>query len=461
MKIYSLIVFLIVSSFNVKGTDTFFNGKAPFHPNRSLTIYTVQDFLTRTQEKISEIKVSNDGEFEIKLDLEKTSYLLFDFGKVKRYMYAQPGQKYKLLIETIEAKIVTSESIYALDERPMNILQVDSNELNNVMLRIDADIAKFTLENGAKLLSGSPIKEVDQLASRISKKYPLNSSNFLSLYTEYRLAEVYQICYKGNKALFRTDYLLSKPTYADNPAYMKVFRDQFTKYLRSNIDQGFSQSIYQLINDNNYHGLMEKIYPTGGQYADQLKELLVLNLFYENFGNQNFNPQMVKNLLAKLQVNTRSASNKLVATNIIRRIKELTPGSEAPSFALYDVDSNLIQLSDFKEKKVYLSFTESWSRSFELDVKIMNQWKEKYPDLEIITIIVDRDMSSYAAFIAKNQPNWTIVHAGLTPTVMLDYKLTNNPSFFLIGEDGELLLSPAKSPYEGFEQQYADLLQGN
>ena len=76
----------------------------------------------------------------------------------------------------------------------------------------------------------------------------------------------------------------------------------------------------------------------------------------------------------------------------------------------------------------------------------------------IITILIDEDRQAYIDFMEKYEPDWTVLHAGRVPTILLDYKLNNYPSYFLIGPDGKLIISPAKSPYDRFEKQYINYL---
>lgn len=453
-----LLVLVLLANLSFART-TLISGKAPIHPNKKLTIYTVNDFLTRTKNKVAEITVSNQGTFSFDIDIEKTTYLLMDFGKVKRFMYIEPAENYQVLIDNVSEQILTSESIYATDEQPAHITNKDSSDINELVEDIEGEIALFTLKHKLMLLH-APVKDsIDVFSSYLSRKYPVNKSNFFSLYVEYSLAQLYQLCYKTNKSYFIHSYLLGKTPYSDNPAYMRIFRKQFHKYLSQNPDIDFRNKIYGYINKNNYQSLMDEIYFAEGSSANEFKELLLLYLFYENYGNPHLNPEMVKNLIDKIQTTTKSISNRQVATNILRRIMELTPGSDAPDFALYDVDSNIIQLSNYRGKYVYLTFGESWSRAFEMDVKIMKSWKEKYPEIEIITVLVDEDRMAYETFLAEQVPNWTVLHAGLIPTVSLDYKIKNYPSYFLIDPEGKLIFSPAKSPYEGFEKQYMNYQQ--
>lgn len=458
MKNNIILVTLLVMSIVASAKESFIKGIAPSFKNKTFTVYSVSEFLTNTKEKVAELKTGENGNFKVDFDITDVTYVLIDFGKVERYLFIEPGKTYHVKVDNIATDILASQSVFATDEQPINITNNDSTELNELLLRVESDIALFTLQNKNDLLYKAKKEIIDDFANSLNRKYPVNQSNFFSIYVEYSLAQLYQLCYKSSPDLFAIEFLLGKSTYPNNPAYMRVFKKEFNQYLNSNIDPNFALNIFNLINSNNYASVIEELYPSSKNYGQDFKELLLLHSFYENYGNPRIRKESVENLISQMINRSGSKANKLVATNIQKRIKELNPGSAAPDFALYNIDSAIVQLSNYAGNYVYLGFAESWSRPFEMDIKIMQQWMEKYPELQIITILVDEDRAAYEDFIEKYQPEWTVLHAGLVPTVTLDYKLNNYPSYFLIGPDGKLIMSPAKSPYDRFEKQYINYL---
>lgn len=453
-----LLIVGILSSTLMMARETVIKGIAPGFNNHGFTVYTVEEFLTATKNQVADLSTGDNGNFQVDFDITNVTYVLLDFGKVERYLFIEPGKTYHVKIDKVSGELSASQSVFAIDEQPITITNTDSTDLNELMLRIDSEIARFTLKHSIDLLHKAKKEYIDDFAMELNRKYPVNQSNFFSIYVEYSLAQLYQVSYKSSPDLFAIEFLLGKATYPNNPAYMKVFRKEFNQYLSSNIDRDFSSNIFRLMNENNYDQVLEDLYPSTKNYGADFKELLFLNVIYQNYGNPRIKKESVKNLVGQLLERSVSKENKIVATNIQRRIKELAPGFAAPEFVLYDIDSNIVRLSNYAGNYVYLGFAESWDRQFEMDMKIMKQWKEKYPELMIITILIDEDRLAYEDFIKKYDPDWKVLHAGLVPTVTLDYKLDNYPSYFLIGPDGKLILSPAKSPYNRFEKQYINYL---
>ena len=129
------------------------------------------------------------------------------------------------------------------------------------------------------------------------------------------------------------------------------------------------------------------------------------------------------------------------------------PGFDPPAFSLYNQNNKLVNLTDFKGQYVYLNFcmcsSYSCIKEFELLKKMTEKYKEK---LTIVTIATDESQSVMAEYANKEKLPWTFLHFGNQPTILEEYDIRAYPTYFLIGPDGKLLISPAQSPGENFEQ---------
>ena len=132
------------------------------------------------------------------------------------------------------------------------------------------------------------------------------------------------------------------------------------------------------------------------------------------------------------------------------------PGYKPADFALYDSDSNLVRLSDFQEAYVYLNFCNSFSyycvKEYEY-LKVLAQRMEG-KNLKIVTILVDDSYSMMKDLVGNNNYPWTFLHFSNQPEVLDSYYIQSYPAYFLIGPQGEMLLAPAPSPMENFQNTF-------
>jgi hypothetical protein len=58
-----------------------------------------------------------------------------------------------------------------------------------------------------------------------------------------------------------------------------------------------------------------------------------------------------------------------------------------------------------------------------------------------------------------NSYPWTFLHFSNQPDLLDDYDIRGYPSYFLIGPEGRLILSPAPSPVENFESTFLRIFE--
>jgi len=116
--------------------------------------------------------------------------------------------------------------------------------------------------------------------------------------------------------------------------------------------------------------------------------------------------------------------------------------------------SRLMSHQILKKKVFCNSFSYYCVKEYEY-LKILQQRLQDR--LKIITILVDDSFQSMRDLMKNNNYPWTFLHFSNQPQVIDDYDIQTYPSYFLIGPEGKLVLSPAPSPAENFEATFNKL----
>ncbi|MCK4738434.1 MAG: TlpA family protein disulfide reductase [Deltaproteobacteria bacterium] len=131
----------------------------------------------------------------------------------------------------------------------------------------------------------------------------------------------------------------------------------------------------------------------------------------------------------------------IVVFVVVGQKKEYTTvvaGSEAPNFTLPDLEGNLVSLSDFKGKVIFLNFWATWCETCTEEMPSMeyiNKVYELYP-FEIIAISVDdADAQILKDFREKFKLTFTILH-DRKGNIKDAYKTTGVPETFFIDQNG-------------------------
>ena len=66
-------------------------------------------------------------------------------------------------------------------------------------------------------------------------------------------------------------------------------------------------------------------------------------------------------------------------------------------------------------------------------------------------MLTDDNREDISRFLRSTGYSWTFLHYGNRPEVIKDYDVRAYPTYYLIGPDQKLVMSPAVSPQEGFE----------
>ncbi|VAW50912.1 hypothetical protein MNBD_GAMMA06-1604 [hydrothermal vent metagenome] len=101
-----------------------------------------------------------------------------------------------------------------------------------------------------------------------------------------------------------------------------------------------------------------------------------------------------------------------------------------------------VQLTDFKDKVVYLDFWASWCLPCKKSFPWMRDMKKRYADqgFEILAVNLDKDKALADEFLQQMDVNF-VVAFDASGDVAAEYKLRGMPSSYLIGRDGKIYAS--------------------
>lgn len=135
--------------------------------------------------------------------------------------------------------------------------------------------------------------------------------------------------------------------------------------------------------------------------------------------------------------------------NAIKEAIELTP---APEFTLQNQNGELVSLSSFKGKVVYMDVWATWCIPCLNEMKKGEPLKNKFKDqkdLVFLYVSIDEKMANWKSWVAKNaKPGAThlISIGGEDEKFMTRYDVQSIPRFIIIDRDGNLYYSHAPAP---------------
>jgi len=457
---------------HAQGARVRITGRSPDYAGDSLKFFGYSNMITFSEKELTSCIVGDSGVFECTLSLDEPRLVFSHLGVYNCFLYAEPGMEYEVRLPRKRPKSVSEEANQYFEEKSVHLsLKVTGTSGDFTMPEKDEELNflihafndyfypyyyKFAVNAYSDRIDQKELKDaVDNLQSPFKD---IRSPYFLD-YMEYRIGLLNHYGSQLSSQRIIEDFFLDKPVLYQNTAYMELFNEIFNDFFDQFNENYPKRNLPRILNrDKDYSGLNEILVRDASLRNDSLRELILLKAFYDGFYDpQNIRSSMLQ-LLDSLQVNTSIELHRNMVRDIMLEITRLLPGYTPPDFALYDQDSTLVYLSDFQGEYIYLSFCNSFSyyciKEYEY-LKILQQRLQG--QLEIVTILVDDNFQSMRELLKNNPYPWTFLHFSNQPQVIDDYDIQTYPSYFLIGPEGKLILSPAPSPAENFEATFRQL----
>lgn len=117
---------------------------------------------------------------------------------------------------------------------------------------------------------------------------------------------------------------------------------------------------------------------------------------------------------------------------------EYKVSSEAPDFTLETLDGDIVSLSDYKDKVVFINFFVTWSDENESEIKNFDKLQENFEDVEVLCINVREDYRVVKEFRETHKIDSTIL-LDKDGEIGLDYLVGKLPTTYIVNREGRLV----------------------
>ncbi len=233
--------------------------------------------------------------------------------------------------------------------------------------------------------------------------------------------------------------------------FSAMFKDFIFYYSRTSPGKGLMRHI------NRTHNIDSIRYYIGQHPAvwnDTLADMVLLQEVSSLFYAGNIHKESILILLDSMVLNPVSPDLSIYAFQLKEKLASLVIGHPPPLLDLTDLDGINHSLSDFQGKYIYLMFCTPDHYGCMMEYPFLQSFHVKHNAyLEILTVMVAEEESHAKDFMTRNGYGWKALFYEGQPGILSDYLVKAFPIAYLIGPDGNLVLSPSPLPSDGFEQQ--------
>lgn len=423
-------------------------GVAPAYTGMQLEIYQIQDYLSERDEKIASTTVKGDSTFALNFELDESKKLILKAGNNKGFIYASPGSSYEVFVPEKNKIDPYNPSGNFLE---ISFFELKSSDINYKILSfnrwVDEFVAKYYTKNNAS--TQYFVARLDTFKTTVETYYKADTLDQLFNYhRKFSIAKLDDLRFNGNRNQYEKYdfYIRHTPVDIQNEAYMSYINHFYAKSMNR-----FASDI----NNKVYLGLL-KSSPTamynalGNEYTLQsnykLRELVMIQILSELYREKDY-PQT--NILTVLDSVARFGlfpDTRLVAQNILFRLKELAPGSKAPDYFLIAKDTSFALPTDGK-KYTYLLFIDPTSIETQKQLDVLKGIYGKYlNDIRFLAISKESMISQIELDKVAALYPWKFVRVNDNNSIFTNYTAKTLPYYVLIDPFGYIVQAPAVGP---------------
>jgi len=450
MKFLFFSLALFFSQFPLLGIEqeanTVLQGKVKGFEGKTIQLGIYEDFLTKTKKWVGESSIK-DGKFRFEISLSATNQLVLKIEDKQVELFAAPKQLYNLGIYYDE--ILNQGKIH--DKKlSLEFPFPKSENINLQIKKFNRDYGKFIEQNYRKFAINAVKAEIDQFVKKWEGKLPAySSSEFVSVYIRYSLANLEDINKKPEKELFEK-YLKNKPIRYRQKQYFTFFTQLYKQdFEQLTYTKRGSELLKAIMLDNNLSETKKLLM----QYKDfqraEFAELYLIYGLFDVYHKKVVNQKTALSLLEKISSNGESSANQIIARNVFNQLKQFSERQNAPNFKLKNTAGEVKELTDFYGKIIYLGFWSNQSLSSLKDLRLIQKLYQTYgSQIEFISINLDEDAEAYKKVKQENNYAWHFLHRGNDYALKKDYELYALPAYFLIDAEGKFIKPFAPGPLD-------------
>lgn len=461
-RIWTVLV-LGFSVFNVFAQPVVITGRAGSYAGTTLEFTHVANWITGSEEPVGSCVVSDSGGFRLSFDLPATQQILVHLGVYLGYFYAEPGKMYELVLPEKEDKKPEDQlnPYFKPEEIHLGLVNFSQDELNIRIMMFEDAYVPYYEKHVSQIYTKMDVRKLETDIQNMEAPFQKHPGEFFTEFRRYRYGMLKLFANQQRVQSLSDEYFNNQPVLYNNPAYADLFNQVYSKYF---VFYGRSEQGKQIYTDINqlgsYSALLRTLSENANFSNDTLKELIILKQAHDEFYGNQFSRVGLLGILDTLILKTKIAAHRQIGSSIKQKITRLLAGYAPPAFELMDTGGKLTSLDDFKGKYVYLNFCTCQSYACLNEFNSLAVLNNKYAGkLTILTIATDPMDEVLRQFLEKNKYSWKFLLYDRQPDVLKEYDIRAFPTYFLIGPDGKLILSPATSPSEDFESELFEIMK--
>jgi peroxiredoxin len=437
-------------------------GLEPAYAGTEFSLLKYSDQISGSEASLAKTLIAEDGSFSVSFDIDETEFVFAYLGIYKVHLFAEPGQSYRILLPPKQEKATGDflNPYFSPVTVHLATAEYQKDELNTLIRMFNDAFLPFYNKHILTITTQTDFSELDLNIEQMEKPFSGSENQYFNDYRRYKYGLLRHLATQQRSRSVSDEYFKGKPVRINNTSYMELFNQVYDRYLHHIAGTHEGDRIGKAVKSENFDSLRIVIAPDKMMGEGNLPDLILLKSIYDEFYDDNYSRSALLGLLDDYIRKSSDTGMRELAGSIRSKVTRLLVGFAPPDFELYDRDSTLVKLSDFRGKYVYINFCSCFSYTCMNEFKMLSSIYEKHSGLiEIVTILIDNDPDVINGFLDRSHYQWKFLHYGYHSEIIREYDIRAFPTYFLIDREGKLAISPAPSPGEEFESRFFKLMR--
>ena len=452
----TIIILLTLLSHSVFA-EVIINGYCDF-PKATISLFEIEDYITKTEKKISETEVDDKGNFRLIFSSNDIKKIILRVNSNFTWMYIQPNSTYFIDIpkDGQITQFITNNEI------EMVFFRLASDDINYKILGFEAWMDNY-LSDIYILKDKQPGEFVQKIAAfkkEVNDVYSKDTSLFFSSYLKYSIGltidNINFISAPSEADKFEF-YIKDSPILINNNKYIEYLYSFYENYYYK-LDQNLRAQLNTSIRKYDLENCLQTLKKDPYIQTEELAELILLMMINQRA----FSQEISKTILIKIYEKSINENYSTIAKNLLLKADEINIGDIFPNLVLDKKSQFTLQM--LKGKPIYIHCFDPKNQKSITEISALLKLNEKYEKYINIISVYSKPKEDFSMSEQRNLNLIKWKKFELEPSEN-SWKILNIPSFpyyLFLDKDLVLLASPAISPspngsYETIERSFYDI----
>jgi peroxiredoxin len=444
------IIFLLFLSIRISfAQPVTITGKAEGQADQLVRVIVYADQFSHLLKTLATTHTDGKGNFEIKLDVEKTNFAFLAVGLKKGEFYLKPGAKYSFVV----LKDTSTRQRSVFDELPLQFTMTAADAgLNRMIGDYNEMYNQFIYRNATRIYQGRGGQLIAGFEERAKMQFGKTNDLYFLNYMKYSFASLEWIGQKKATHII-SKYFFKQSVLYNNIQYTEFFNEFMKAYLGSTEYFDYREIIAAIRSENALEaidGLLER--DSIFREDPGLRALSTLLLLVRKSHSSDLPKGRVADLFKEIHQKSPDKTIREIAGNYYTKLQKLQAGSPAPAFALEDAKGDTVRINQFNGRFVLLSFIRPDCRVCLLHLEELSKLQEKFSvKVQNITIVNGANYRETVSFAESRLYDWPFLDLKKNILLLEDYEIKTYPTYAIINPDGTIAMIPAPMPDESLE----------